>query len=91
MHIDRVMKVDNDNEADTMFPIGLAALEILNRLRTKMALLELLEGEEEKAERSNERTCEKQDDEQRNETQRRYVEHRIRNLREFERRARSKK
>jgi len=82
---------DNDNETETMIPIGLAALELLNRVRAKMDLLSLLEGEEEKAERSNEGTCEKKDDEQSDETKRRYVEHRLRSLREFERRARGGK
>ena len=81
---------DNDDEPDTMFPIGLAALEILNRVRAKMDLLSLLEGEEEKAERSNEGTSEKKDDKGSDEQSHRYVEDRVRALREFERRARGK-
>ena len=79
-----------DDEPDTMIPIGLAALEILNRVRAKMDLLSLLEGEEEKAERSNEGTCEKKEDEQRDQQSDRYIDHRLRELREFERRARGK-
>lgn len=48
MHVDDMQKVtnDNDNEPDTMIPIGFAALELLNRVRAKMDLLALLEGEE---------------------------------------------
>ena len=38
----------------------------------------------------NERTGEKKDDEKRDEQSRHYVEHRVRSLREFERRARGK-
>lgn len=78
----------NDNEPDTMIPIGLAALELLNRLRSKMDLLDLIEGDEQQAAQSNERTREKKEDESRDEQSRKYVEHRIRSLREFERRAR---
>ena len=81
---------DNDNEPDTMIPIGLAALELLNRLRAKMDLLDLMEGEEKQAERSNEGTGEKKEDEQRDQQSDRYIEHRLRELREFERRARGK-
>lgn len=55
-----------------------------------MDLLSLLEGEEEKAERSNEGTSEKKEDEKRDEQSDRYIEHRLRDLREFERRARGK-
>lgn len=80
----------NDNEPDTMIPLGLAALELLNRVRAKMDLLDLMDGEEKQAERSNEGTREKKDDESRDEQSRRYLEHRIRELREFERRARGK-
>ena len=81
---------DNDNETETMIPIGLAALELLNRLRTKMDLLDLMDGEEKQAERSNEGTSEKKEDEKRDEQSDRYIEHRLRDLREFERRARGK-
>jgi len=80
----------NDNEPDTMIPIGFAALELLNRLRAKMDLLALLEGEEKQAERSNEGTSEKKEDEKRDQQSDRYIEHRLRELREFERRARGK-
>lgn len=80
----------NDNEPDTMIPLGLAALELLNRLRSKMDLLDLMDGEEKQAERSNERTSEKKDDERRDQQSGRYIEHRLRELREFERRARGK-
>ena len=73
-----------------MIPIGLAALELLNRLRTKMALLDLMDGEEKQAERSNEGTSEKKEDDRRDVQSRRYIEHRLRELREFERRARGK-
>lgn len=79
---------NNDNETETMIPIGLAALELLNRLRTKMALLDLMEGGEEKTEQSNERAEKIKDREQPDEQTRRYVERRLRDLREFERRAR---
>lgn len=78
----------NDNEPDTMIPIGLAALELLNRIRSKMDLLDLLEGEEKQTEPGNERASEKKDGEKRDEQSRRYVERRIRDLAEFERRAR---
>ena len=81
---------DNDNETETMIPIGLAALELLNRVRAKMDLLSLLEGEEKQAERSNEGTSEKKEDDRRGVQSRRYIEHRLRELREFERRARGK-
>lgn len=82
MHTAQAMKVDNDNdnEPETMIPIGLAALELLNRLRAKMDLLDLLEGEEKQTERSDERTGEKKDDEQRDQQARGYVEHRVREL-----------
>ena len=90
MHVARMQKAtnDNDNEPDTMIPIGFAALELLNRVRSKMDLLALLEGEEEKTERSNEGTCEKKEDKCSDEQSRKYIEHRVRSLREFERRAR---
>jgi len=80
----------NDNEPGTMIPIGFAALELLNRLRSKMDLLALLEGEEKQTERSNEGTSEKKEDEKRDQQSDRYIEHRLRELREFERRARGK-
>lgn len=89
MHIDLVMKVDNENEPDTMFPISLAALEILNRLRTKIQLQEL-EREEQQTTQRNEGTGKQKDDECSDEQARRYIEHRIRALREFEQRARGK-
>ena len=73
-----------------MIPLGLAALELLNRLRSKMDLLDLMDGEEKQAERSNEGTSEKKDDERRDQQSDRYIEHRLRELREFERRARGK-
>lgn len=43
------MKVDNEKEPDTMLPISVVALAILNRLRTTMQLRDL-EREEEKRE-----------------------------------------
>ena len=85
-----MQKVTNDNEPDTMIPIGLAALELLNRVRAKMDLLDLMKGENEKTERSNEGTCEKKEDEKRDQQSDRYIDHRLRELREFERRARGK-
>lgn len=85
MHTDRVMKVDNDNEPDTMIPIGLAALELLNRLQTKLRLRELSDNQ---TAQSDERAEEIKDDKKRDEQSRRYVERRIRDLAEFERRAR---
>lgn len=88
MHVDHMQKVTNENEPDTMLPIGVAALELLNRVRAKMDLLALLEGEEKQAERSNEATSEKKEDKGSDEQSRRYVEDRVRALREFERRAR---
>ena len=81
---------NNDNEPDTMIPLGLAALELLNRLRAKMDLLDLMEGEEKKTERGDEGTSEKKEDEKREHQSDRYIEHRLRELREFERRARGK-
>ena len=80
----------NDNEPDTMIPIGFAALELLNRVRAKMDLLDLMEGEEKQAERRNEWTSEKKEDEKREQQSDRYIEHRLRELKEFERRARGK-
>lgn len=71
-----------------MIPIGLAALEILNRIRSKMDLLDLLEGEKKQTEPGNERAKKIEDDEKRDEQSRRYIERRIRDLAEFERRAR---
>ena len=92
MHIVGVMKIDSDNEPDTMIPISLPALELLNRLRTKMALLDLTKegkNEEENDERSgNDKTAEQTDREDRERL--RYFEHRVKELREFERRARGK-
>lgn len=78
----------NDDEPDTIIPIGLAALELLNRIRSKMDLLALLEGEKKQTEPCNERTGKKKEDESRDEQSRRYIERRIRDLAEFERRAR---
>lgn len=75
----------NDNEPDTMIPLGLAALELLNRLRTRIHIPDL---EKEHAPQSNEWAEEIKDAEHRDEQTREYVEHRIRSLREFERRAR---
>jgi len=81
----------NDNEPDTMIPIGFAALELLNRLRTKMALLDLLEGEEEQRKEDGHGNDEAtKQAEQREKEKLRYLEHRVRDLKEFERRARGK-
>lgn len=93
MHVVRMQKVtnDNDNEPDTMFPIGLAALEILNRVRAKMDLLALLEGEEEQRKEDGPGNNESTKQEEQKEKERlRYLEHRVRDLKEFERRARGK-
>jgi len=86
------MKIDNDNEPDTMVPIGLTALELLNRLRSKMDLLALLEGQEEQLEEDGPANDEATKQAEQKEKERlRYFEHRVRDLKEFERRARGGK
>ena len=72
----------HDNDDELSF-IRLAAV-------TANVVMRLLETHEQKTERSDKRTGEKKDDVQSDEQSSRYVEHRVRDLREFERRARGK-
>jgi hypothetical protein len=56
------MKVDNENEPDTMLPISVVALAILNRLRTTMQLRDL-EREEKQSEHREPQSESGRDDE----------------------------
>lgn len=79
------MKAANDNERDPWSSIGLAAAMILNRLRTQRHLLEL---EDEKPSESRTDNGEAENNEkQKRDTERAYIEQRLRDIAAFERRA----